>query len=185
MCRRRSRPWWAPFKADQLSASVSFLFGKGNIESEFTVHPADRNDVAQGTAMLLLPKREDPRLSKIYFVVDPVSAAVRESIVVDPSGNENRFDFTHIKANLGLAGEGFRRGAAQGHANDKDELANLGMIPAVASGPCAGLGGEAAMPEWRIESLARRSFRLNPYRNSDVGARPMSCTTASLAARPS
>jgi outer membrane lipoprotein carrier protein len=95
------------FKADQLSASVSFLFGKGNIESEFTVHPADRNDLVQGTAMLLLPKREDPRFSKIYFVVDPVSAAVRESVVVDPSGNENRFDFTQIKANLGLAEKDF------------------------------------------------------------------------------
>ncbi len=29
------------FKADELSASVTFLFGKGNLESEFSVHPAD------------------------------------------------------------------------------------------------------------------------------------------------
>jgi outer membrane lipoprotein carrier protein len=95
------------FKADQLSASVTFLFGKGNLESEFTVHPADRNDLAAGTAMLLLPKHEDPRFSKIYFVVDPASSAVKESVVVDPSGNENRFDFTHIRANTGYVDKDF------------------------------------------------------------------------------
>src|SRR5271154_1966626 len=64
------------FKADELSASVTFLFGKGNLESEFTVPPPDRHDLTAGTAMLLLPKRDDPRFSKIYFVVDPATSAV-------------------------------------------------------------------------------------------------------------
>ena len=102
------------FKADQLSASVSFLFGKGNIESEFTAHPADRNDLAAGTAMLLLPKHEDPRFSKIYFVVDPATSAVKESVVVDPSGNENRFDFTHIETNRGLSEKDFDESLPKG-----------------------------------------------------------------------
>jgi len=95
------------FKADQLSASVTFLFGKGNLESEFTIHPADRRDLAPGTALLLVPKHEDPRFSRIYFVVDPDSSAVKESVVVDPSGNENRFDFTHIETNVGLTDQDF------------------------------------------------------------------------------
>lgn len=95
------------FKADQLSASVTFLFGKGNLESEFTVHPADRADLAAGTALLLLPKRDDPRFQKLYFVVDPQTSSVRESVVVDPSGNENRFDFKNIKANTGLSEKDF------------------------------------------------------------------------------
>ena len=64
------------FKADQLSASVTFLFGKGNLESEFTIHAPDRTDLAAGTAMLLLPKKDDPRFSKIYFVVDPATGFV-------------------------------------------------------------------------------------------------------------
>ena len=95
------------FKADELSASVTFLFGKGNLESEFTVHPPDRRDLTAGTAMLLLPKHEDPRFSKIYFVVDPATSAVKQSVVVDPSGNENRFDFTHIETNRGLTEKNF------------------------------------------------------------------------------
>ena len=95
------------FKADQLSASVTFLFGKGKIESEFEVLPPDRHDLAAGTAILLVPKHEDPRFAKVYFVVDPQSAAVKESVVVDQSGNENRFDFTGIKVNVGLSEKDF------------------------------------------------------------------------------
>jgi outer membrane lipoprotein carrier protein len=95
------------FKADQLSASVTFLFGKGNLESEFTIHAPDRTDLAAGTAMLLLPKKDDPRFSKIYFVVDPATSAVKESLVVDPNGNENRFDFSDIKPNVGLTDKDF------------------------------------------------------------------------------
>jgi outer membrane lipoprotein carrier protein len=95
------------FKADELSASVTFLFGKGNLESEFTIHPADRHDLAAGTALLLSPKHEDPRFSRIYFVVDPATSAVKESVVVDPSGNENRFDFTHIQTGVGLTAKDF------------------------------------------------------------------------------
>jgi len=95
------------FKADELSASVTFLFGKGNLETEFTVHPPDRRDLTAGTAMLLLPKHEDPRFSKIYFVVDPATSAVKQSVVVDPSGNENRFDFAHIETNRGLTEKDF------------------------------------------------------------------------------
>ena len=89
------------FKADQLSASVSFLFGKGKIENEFLVLASDRTDFAPGTAMLLTPKRDDPRFSRIYFVVNPETSAVVESVVVDPSGNENRFDFTAFKRTRG------------------------------------------------------------------------------------
>ncbi len=95
------------FKADQLSASVTFLFGRGNLESEFSIHPADRTDLAVGTAMLLLPLKEDPRFSKLYFVVDPQTSSVRESVVVDASGNENRFDFAAVKTNVGLSEKDF------------------------------------------------------------------------------
>ena len=95
------------FKADQLSASVTFFFGRGNLESEFTIHPADRSDLAPGIAMLLLPKTADPRFSRIYFVVDPATSAVKESVVVDPSGNENRFDFSNVRTNVGLTAKDF------------------------------------------------------------------------------
>jgi outer membrane lipoprotein carrier protein len=95
------------FKADELSASVTFLFGKGNLESEFTIHPADRRDLGAGTALLLIPKHDDPRFSRIYFVVDPATFAVKVSVVIDPSGNQNRFDFSHIQTGVGLTARDF------------------------------------------------------------------------------
>ena len=64
--------------------------------------------------MLLVPKREDPRFSKIYFVVDPATSAVKQSVVVDPSGNENRFDFTHIETNRGLSEKDFDEALPKG-----------------------------------------------------------------------
>jgi outer membrane lipoprotein carrier protein len=91
------------FKADQLSASVTFLWGKGQLEKEFDVAAADRNDLTEGIALELTPKRADPRFQKIYFVVDPATYAVRQSVVVDGAGDENRFDFKKLKANSGLA----------------------------------------------------------------------------------
>ena len=50
----------------------------------------------------LTPKRADPRFQRIYFVVDPSTYAVKQSIVVDGAGDENRFDFKKLKANAGL-----------------------------------------------------------------------------------
>lgn len=95
------------FQADQLSASVTFLWGKGNLEKEFDVAPSDRTDLAPGIALLLTPKKADPRFEKIYFVVDPKTHAVLESLVIDGAGDENRFDFTAIHTNQGLRDRDF------------------------------------------------------------------------------
>jgi outer membrane lipoprotein carrier protein len=91
------------FKADQLSASVTFLWGKGQLEKEFDVIAASRKDLADGIALELTPKRPDPRFQKIYFVVDPATYAVKQSVVIDGAGDENRFDFKQLKPNSGLA----------------------------------------------------------------------------------
>jgi outer membrane lipoprotein carrier protein len=96
-----------PFHADKLSASVAFLFGKGDLAGEFNVRKVDRSDLASGIALLLTPKKEDPRFERVYLVVDPQSYEVRESVVVDASGNENRFAFSDIKVNTGVADGAF------------------------------------------------------------------------------
>jgi outer membrane lipoprotein carrier protein len=96
-----------PFHADKLSASVAFLFGKGDLAGEFNVRKADRADLAEGTRLLLTPKKDDPRFDRVYLVVDPQSDEVRESVVVDGSGNENRFAFSDIKVNAGVPDSAF------------------------------------------------------------------------------
>ncbi len=95
------------FKSAELSASVAFLFGQGRLEREFSVGTPDRTDLAEGIRLELVPKRPDPRLKRIYFVLDPRSWAVRESLVVDGAGDENRFDFTEIRTNTGIEARAF------------------------------------------------------------------------------
>ncbi len=64
------------------------------------------------------PKREDPRFSKIYLSssISPRSfrRLARSGIVVDPSGNENRFDFTHVETNRGLSEKDFDESLPKG-----------------------------------------------------------------------
>ncbi|MHB8420947.1 MAG: LolA family protein [Myxococcales bacterium] len=95
------------FHADQLSASVTFLWGKGDLEKEFDIAPADRTDLAPGVALLLTPKKPDPRFNRIYFVVDPKSHAVKESLLIDAANDENRFAFTNLRVNRGLPNSDF------------------------------------------------------------------------------
>ena len=51
------------FHADQLSASVTFLFGKGDLAAEFKVSKADRPDLSPGLVLLLVPKKPRPGAS--------------------------------------------------------------------------------------------------------------------------
>jgi outer membrane lipoprotein carrier protein len=95
------------FKADQLSASVTFLWGRGHLESEFRIAAANRKDLAPGIALELTPRHPDPRFQRIFFVVDPKSYAVKESLVVDGAGDENRFDFSDLRPDAGLSPKDF------------------------------------------------------------------------------
>jgi outer membrane lipoprotein carrier protein len=95
------------FHADQLSASVTFLFGKGDLAAEFTISRTDRADLAKGIGLQLVPKKPDARFERLYLVVDPQNYEVRESVVVDGSGNENRFVFSDVKVNSGITDAAF------------------------------------------------------------------------------
>ncbi len=95
------------FHADRLSASVTFLWGRGQLEKEFAISPATREGLAPGIALELTPRVPDPRFQRIDFVVDPKTAAVLESVVIDGAGDENRFDFSQVRTNLGLADSAF------------------------------------------------------------------------------
>jgi outer membrane lipoprotein carrier protein len=97
----------APFQLDKLSASVSFLLGRGKLADEFRIAKATRADLTGGTALELVPKQADPRFDRIFFVVDPKTSAVTQSLVVDPDGSENHMTFTAVKTNQGLGAEAF------------------------------------------------------------------------------
>ena len=86
---------------DKLSASVTFLFGKGKLADEFAI-AKKACTTCKGTLLELTPLKPDPRFNKVFFEVDPSTAQVMKSIVIDPDGSENAISFTSLQANTGV-----------------------------------------------------------------------------------
>jgi outer membrane lipoprotein carrier protein len=96
----------AKIDTNQLSASVTFLFGKGKLADEFTISKKDCAACA-GTQLQLDPKLADARFQRIFLEIDPKSAQVLKSTVVDPDGSENAIRFIDLKTNTGVKKELF------------------------------------------------------------------------------
>jgi outer membrane lipoprotein carrier protein len=81
-----------------LSASVTFLFGKGKLADEFSI---TRVECAKCTGALLelLPLVPDPRFKKVSLEVDLKTAQVLRSIVTDPDGSQNAITFSNLVTN--------------------------------------------------------------------------------------
>ncbi|MDQ3262551.1 MAG: outer membrane lipoprotein carrier protein LolA [Myxococcota bacterium] len=95
------------FDSSQLSASVTFLWGKGQLADEFQIAKVACKD-CQGTLLELTPKEADPRFKLIRLEVDPKTAQVRRSIVIDPDGSQNAITFLDMKTNTGLTDAAFK-----------------------------------------------------------------------------
>lgn len=99
----------ACFEQDGLTASVAFLWGQGRIRDQFEVRwfagvfgePTDHH-------LELAPKQPNAVFARLILVVDPKSSRVKQSIVVDPSGNVNQFIYTNLKFNQPLPEATFR-----------------------------------------------------------------------------
>jgi outer membrane lipoprotein carrier protein len=91
---------------DKLSASVTFLWGKGRLADEFSIAKLDCS-TCTGTLLELTPKIPDPRFKKVKLEIDPKQATVLRSIVVDPDGSENAITFTNLKLNTGVDEKAF------------------------------------------------------------------------------
>lgn len=96
----------AAMDTSQLSASVSFLFGQGKLEDEFNISKGSCKD-CKGVLLLLDPKKPDPRFKQVQFEVDPKTAQVIRSIVIDPDGSRNAITFKNMKTNTGVDRESF------------------------------------------------------------------------------
>lgn len=103
----------AAFDQSQLSASVTFLFGTGKLEKEFSIAKVDCAKCA-GTLLELTPLRPDPRFKKVRLEVDPKTAQVLRSIVFDPDGSQNAITFANLKTNVGVSKDVFVLNAPAG-----------------------------------------------------------------------
>ncbi|MBL8957082.1 MAG: outer membrane lipoprotein carrier protein LolA [Myxococcaceae bacterium] len=121
-----------PMSTDKLSASVSFLWGQGKLAAEFSIV---KKDCAKCTGVLLelTPLRPDPRFKQVRLEVDPKTAQVLKSTVVDPDGSENAITFSNLKMNPGVKGDAFVITTPKGTViNDMTKAAGGAPAPAPA-----------------------------------------------------
>ena len=96
----------ASLPQSQLSASVTFLWGRGKLADEFQIQRADCKECT-GQLLSLIPKKPDPRFQEIRLEIDPKTAQVVRSVVVDPDGSENSIRYSNLKTNVRLSKETF------------------------------------------------------------------------------
>lgn len=96
----------AALPTSELSSSVTFLWGKGRLLDEFTISRAPCSD-CQGVLLVLTPKKSETRFRELRLELDPKTAQVRKTVVVDPDGSENTILFSDLKTNAGLSKERF------------------------------------------------------------------------------
>lgn len=97
----------AAISTNQLSASVTFLFGVGKLENEFSI-VKKACAKCTGTQLELTPLVADARFKKIFLEVDEKTAQVLKSTVVDPDGSENAISFLLMTTNVGITESFFK-----------------------------------------------------------------------------
>ena len=91
----------AALNTNQLSASVTFLFGIGKLENEFAI-VKKACPKCTGIQLEMTPLITDPRFKRIYLEVDDKTAMVTKSTVIDPDGSENAISFISLTTNVGV-----------------------------------------------------------------------------------
>ncbi|MFO0582244.1 MAG: outer membrane lipoprotein carrier protein LolA [Anaeromyxobacter sp.] len=88
------------FDSTALSAAVTFLIGKGDLQKEFvpSLEPS-------GT-LRLTPRQADSRVASVFLSV-AADGQVEATRVVDGSGNVNEIRFEDVRRNVGLADAAF------------------------------------------------------------------------------
>jgi outer membrane lipoprotein carrier protein len=96
----------AALPTSELSSSVTFLWGRGRLLDEFTISRAACTD-CQGVLLVLIPRKSETRFRELRLELDPKTAQVRKTVVVDPDGSENTIAFSDLKTNTGVSKERF------------------------------------------------------------------------------
>ena len=103
----------AGINTNQLSASVTFLWGKGKLADEFSIQRAPCAG-CKGVLLELTPLMPDARFQKVKLEVDPKSAQVIKSTVIDPDGSENAITFSNLTPNTGVPADHFKMNPPEG-----------------------------------------------------------------------
>jgi outer membrane lipoprotein carrier protein len=96
------------FTQAQLPQAMSFLLGTGKLADDFDAKLLDaaREGFANGQVLELRPKQANPHFDRLLFYVESAAAVrglVRRMVIIESSGNRNRFDFSALKFNSGVS----------------------------------------------------------------------------------
>jgi outer membrane lipoprotein carrier protein len=80
---------------DMLPVAVTFLYGKGDLARDFkaALDTSGKYGKKSDYVLELSPRAPSAQYKTLYLVVDPGNFRVKESIVIEASGNTNHFRF--------------------------------------------------------------------------------------------
>lgn len=91
------------FDQDTLSASITFLWGKGKLRESFTITPYAQTPPNPALSWLtLVPKEKNAPVKSISLGAESKTGVVKESIVVDQSDGINHFKFYNFELNKAI-----------------------------------------------------------------------------------
>jgi outer membrane lipoprotein carrier protein len=96
----------AALPTSQLSTSVTFLWGKGKLLDEFSIVRVPCAECS-GSLLVLTPRKADARFKELRLELDPKTAQVKKSVVIDPDGSENAIVFSALRTNVQLSKDTF------------------------------------------------------------------------------
>jgi outer membrane lipoprotein-sorting protein len=80
---------------DLMPVAISFLYGKGDLKSEFiaALDSTGKYGGKDDIVLRLTPKKKSAQYKTLFLVVDPGNYRVKQSIILDSSDNVNQFRF--------------------------------------------------------------------------------------------
>jgi outer membrane lipoprotein carrier protein len=94
------------FNESDLPQAMAFLMGTGRLADDFDFRLLDaaREGYPAGQVLELKPRKPNPHFERLLFYVESTPALrglVRRLVIIDSTGNRNRFDFSEFKFNTG------------------------------------------------------------------------------------
>jgi outer membrane lipoprotein carrier protein len=107
---------------DQLPSAFSFLIGSGNLEKDFEVRLLEHGDekFRDGYVLQLIPRKPTSNYEQLVFYVRTLTTGAKRAgivqrvLIIDSSGNRNRFDFSKIKFNRDVSDKRFKYSPPKG-----------------------------------------------------------------------
>jgi len=107
---------------DQLPAAFSFLTGGGDLEKDFDVRllEHDNEKFQDGYVLQLIPRTPSPHYEQLVFYVRALqvggkrAGVVQRVLIIDATGNRNRFDFSNLRFNREIPNKRFAFRAPRG-----------------------------------------------------------------------